>query len=184
MLSSGYKIRNPEGIYFVTFATVAWVDVFTRKQYADIVVESLAYCIKYKGLHLHAWCLMSNHLHLILSAQSNYSVSDILRDFKKYTASQIIKAIEENKQESRRDWMLWIFREAGRQNPKNTNYQFWRQDNHPKELETNAFMDEKLEYIHQNPVQAGFVSRPEDWLYSSARIYAGEGGMLPLVLLE
>jgi putative transposase len=103
MLNSGYKIRNPEGIYFVSFATVEWVDVFTRNQYAGMVVESLQYCIAQKGLRLHAWCLMSNHLHLILSAQEGFSVSDLLRDFKKYTSARIIKAIEENKQESRRD---------------------------------------------------------------------------------
>lgn len=60
--------------------------------------------------------------------------------------------------------MLWIFREAGKRNPKNTNYQFWLQDNQPKDLETNHFKDEKLSYLHHNPVEAGFVSRPEDWV--------------------
>jgi putative transposase len=80
--------------------------------------------------------------------------------------------------------MLWLFREAGNRNPKNVHYQFWRQDNQPKQLETNTYMDEKLQYVHNNPVVAGYVSRPEDWIYSSARSYAGEQGLLPIVLLE
>jgi putative transposase len=80
--------------------------------------------------------------------------------------------------------MLWLFREAGKRNPKNVHYQFWRQDNQPKELETNTYMDEKLQYVHNNPVAAGYVSHPEGWIYSSARSYAGEQGLLPIVLLE
>lgn len=104
-MDSGYKIRNQNGIYFVTFAVVEWVDVFTRKMYADMVVESLRFCQCEKGLRIHAWCIMSNHIHLIISAEEN-SLSDILRDFKKFTSRKVIKAIEENLLESRRNWML------------------------------------------------------------------------------
>lgn len=183
-MATGYKITDQQGIYFVTFAVVEWVDVFTRKDYADIVVESLRYCQQEKGLIIYAWCLMSNHIHLIIRAKEGYKFSDILRDFKKFTSSRIIKAIEENSTESRKSWTLWLFRSAGSKNKKNQKYQFWRQDNQPKALVSNRFIDEKLYYIHHNPVAAGLVSRPEDYVYSSALNYAGELGLLEVEFLE
>ena len=90
-----YQINNPAGIYFITFTIVEWIDVFTRQRYQDIIVDSLNYCQKQKGLILYAWCIMSNHIHLIVSAQETYDLSAILRDFKKHTAKQILKSIQE-----------------------------------------------------------------------------------------
>lgn len=184
MYHSGYKIRNLEGIHFVTFAVVGWVDVFTRKEYRDIVIDSLKYCQKEKGLVLYSWCLMSNHIHLVVRAINN-DTSDILRDFKKFTSNQIIKAITENEKESRREWMLRIFKNAGELNSRNTNYQFWRQDNQPKELFSEKFTNQKLDYIHNNPVEAGIVEKAEEYLYSSARdYYNGKNcGLLQIELL-
>ena len=102
MSSGGYKIRDKEGIHFVTFAVTEWVDTFTRKEYRDIVLDSIRYCQKEKGLLLHAYCIMSNHLHLVVSAVNN-DTSDILRDFKKFTSKQIIKAIQDHPGESRKE---------------------------------------------------------------------------------
>jgi putative transposase len=107
---------------------------------------------------VHAWCIMSNHVHLIISAKNN-DVSDILRDFKKFTSKQIIKAIDTNEQESRREWMLEIFRKAGTRNSRNSSYQFWRQDNQPKELFSEKFTEQKLDYIYNNPLEAGIVEK-------------------------
>ena len=121
---------------------------------------------------------MSNHIHLICAAKDGYNLSDVLRDFKKFTSSTILKLIEGNKIESRRNWMLWIFKSKGQKNSKNTNYQFWQQNNHPKELVTNRFMQEKLDYIHKNPVEAEIVDEPEHYVFSSARDYAGQKGLL------
>lgn len=184
MSEGGYKIRNQDAIHFITFAVVEWVDVFTRQEYRDIVLDSIKYCQAEKGLLLHCWCIMSNHLHLIVSAR-NKNLSDILRDFKKYTSKQIIAAIQNNQHESRRDWMLRIFNERGENNSRNKEYQFWRQDNQPQELYSAAFIIQKINYIHNNPVQAGIVDRPEDYLYSSARDYvnARKCGLLDLVFI-
>jgi len=170
MSEGGYKIRNPAAIHFITFAVVEWVDVFTRKDYRDIVLDSIKFCQAEKGLVLHGWCLMSNHLHLMVSAK-NENLSDILRDFKKFTSKQIIEAIIKNKQESRRDWMLKIFQEEGSKNSRNKTYQFWRQDNQPEELYSPKFVFQKINYIHNNPVESGIVEKPEDYLYSSAKDY-------------
>ncbi len=113
-----YRFDNPEGAYFVTFTVVEWVDVFTRNSYADIVIESLRFCIRKKGLRIHAWVIMSSHLHLIISRTGKEGFSDIIRDFKKYTADQIIAAIQAEP-ESRRNWMLWLFKSAGKKNSNN-----------------------------------------------------------------
>ncbi|MEO6232651.1 MAG: transposase [Ferruginibacter sp.] len=184
MSTGGYKIRDNAGIHFVTFAVIEWMDVFTRKDYRDIVVESLQHCQKEKGLVLHAWCIMSNHLHLVISTVNN-DPSDILRDFKKYTSKQIIKAIIAHPAESRKEWMLKIFSEAGIQNNRNNAYQFWQQDNHPIELYSAAFTKQKIDYIHDNAVVAGIVEKAEEYMYSSAwDYYNGKNcGLLKLVLL-
>ena len=184
MSDGGYKIRNQAAIHFITFAVVEWIDVFTRKDYRHIVIESIKYCQTEKGLMLHCWCIMSNHLHLIASAR-NHDLSDILRDFKKFTSKQIIDTIISNEHESRKDWMLKIFKEEGKKNSRNSKYQFWRQDNQPQELYSPAFVFQKINYIHNNPVEAGIVEKPEQYLYSSARDYVEtkKCGLLDLVFL-
>lgn len=182
MSEGGYKIRNREGIHFITFAVVEWVDVFTRKKYRDILIESLKHCQQERGLLIYSWCVMSNHVHLIVSARNN-DTSEILRDFKKFTSKEIIKAISDYAGESRREWMLAIFRNAGEQNSRNKAYQFWRQENHPKELFGPEFTYQKLEYIHNNPVEAGVVEKAEEYLYSSARDYY-EGKRVGLLEIE
>ena len=65
-MSRKYKFANPEGVYFVSFATVQWIDVFTRRCYKDILVESINYCVENKGLKIYAWVIMSNHVHLLI----------------------------------------------------------------------------------------------------------------------
>jgi REP element-mobilizing transposase RayT len=183
MSTGGYKIRNQDGVHFITFAVVEWVDVFTRKEYRDILLDSIRHCQKEKGLMLHSWCLMSNHVHMMVSA-ANSDTSDILRDLKKYTSKQIVRAIADNAAESRRDWMLQIFKTAGEANSRNGGHQLWRQDNQPKECYSKDFTQQKLDYIHNNPVEAGIVERPEDYVYSSARDYYDAGkGLLSIELL-
>jgi putative transposase len=178
-----YKFHDPDGTYFVTCATVQWVDVFTRSIYSDIVVQSLQYCIDQKGLVLHAWVIMPNHLHMVISRRGESSLSDIIRDFKKFTSSKIVEAIN-SPTESRRNWMQWLFKSAGKQNANNTNFQFWQQENHPIELESAKFTRQKIEYIHENPVRAKFVDVAQRYVYSSAKDYAGERGLLPISILE
>jgi putative transposase len=170
MSKGGYKIVNKEAIHFITFAVVEWVDVFTRKEYKDILIDSLKHCQKEKGLVVYAWCIMSNHIHLAVSAK-NQDLSDILRDFKKFTSKQVIKAIEESKTESRKEWMLQVFKKHGTINSRNSEYQFWRQNNQPKEMYSESFIKQKMDYIHNNPVEEGMVDKAEEYLYSSARDY-------------
>jgi REP element-mobilizing transposase RayT len=126
---------------------------------------------------------MTNHIHLIISRNKEIPCEDIIRDFKKYTCNKIIEAIKENNKDGRKKLMLDIFSKHGKLNSNNTNYQFWIQDNHPIELFNNKIIDQKLEYLHNNPVVAGFVNEPEHYLYSSAMDYAEKKGLINVEFL-
>lgn len=101
-MSRKYKFHNPTAVYFVSFATVNWIDIFTREIYFKILADSIIYCREHKGMELFAYCFMPSHVHLIFR-DDNEEPSALLRDFKKHTSKQLIKAIENNPQESRRE---------------------------------------------------------------------------------
>jgi REP element-mobilizing transposase RayT len=105
---SRYKIYEQHGLNYLTLTTVAWIDVFSRQQYQNIVIESLKYCQTHKGLHIYGYVIMSNHIHIIIHAEV-YELSDVLRDFKKFTASTILKSIQKDP-ESRREWLMYLFK--------------------------------------------------------------------------
>lgn len=161
----------------MTFTIVGWADVFTRQVYRDCILDSFRYCIQHKGLNVHAFVIMSNHLHAILSAKEGEDLANIIRDLKKFTSKAIVKAIQSGP-ESRRAWLLTIFRNEAQRTQRGQDYIVWQEGYHAKQIITNAFLDQKLEYIHNNPVKAGLVSKAEDYVYSSARQYAGEIGLL------
>jgi len=173
MSGDRYKILEQNGVYYITITVVYWVDIFTRKDYRHIIVDSLKYCQKEKGLVLYAWVLMSNHLHIIAKAEDGYNMSDILRDFKKFTSKQIIKTIKEIP-ESRREWLLHKFEYAGKNLKRISNYKFWKDANHAILLDNEKIMQQKLEYIHNNPVVSEIVEEVQEYIYSSAKFYAEE----------
>ena len=183
MAEGGYKIRNQNAVHFITFAVVEWVDVFTRQQYRDIFLEKVRATQKDSGLLLHSWVLMFNHFHGIMSARQSFELSKILGELKRSSSIEIMKSIELSETESRREWMLEIFDRAGSANSRNSKRQFWQQDNRPKECFSREFTEQKINYIHQNPVRAGIVDTPEYYLYSSARDYAGQRGLLHIDFL-
>jgi putative transposase len=181
-MSRKYKMHDKEAIYFISFATINWVDVFVREQYFGIVADSLNYCIKQKGMVVYGYCIMPSHVHLIFR-DSNSEPSKLLKEFKTFTSKQLARAIAENPVESRREWILNMMAEAGARNSNVKLYQFWQQHNKPIELWSNAVIDQKLDYLHTNPVEAGFVTEPQDWKYSSARDYAGIKGEVNVFLV-
>ncbi|QNS15560.1 REP-associated tyrosine transposase [Mannheimia bovis] len=174
-----YKMRNSDGAYFVSFATVYWIDVFIREIYFQAIIQSLAFCHKEKGMQIYGYCIMPSHIHLLFQAK-NQNPTEVLRDFKKFTANQLITLIRENQQESRREWLLWMFSRAAAKRGNVQKYQFWQHHNQPIEIYSQKFFDEKLNYIHQNPVISGFVSEPWEWRYSSARNYCGMSSVLDI----
>lgn len=170
----GYVITDQFATYFVTFTVVGWVDVFTRKELKELIINSLKYCQEHKGLIINAYVLMSNHLHLIIRAKEDSSgLSAIIRDFKKYTSKKILDFVLNDKRESRSEWMKIVFAYHAKFNKNNSKYQVWQQNNRPKILLHPRFTLRKLNYLHLNPARSRTVDNAEDYVYSSARNYIG-----------
>lgn len=172
LMSEKYKIY-PEGEFFITLTIVGWIDLFTRRDYADLILKNLNYCIESKGLRVFAFCIMPSHLHLIASTDDGIHLSDVLRDFKSYTAKELIKAVETHPQESRKEWLLHMFKYFAKGNSHAQQYQVWQQHNHPIDLHSHELFQQRLDYIHNNPVMAGIVGEPHHYLYSSANLLNG-----------
>ena len=178
MQKEGYVIRDQTLPHFFTATVVDWIDVFTRKSYRDCVIESMKYCIANKSMVLHGYVIMSNHIHLVVQSDIG-ELSNLLRDFKKITAKNILEKIQAEL-ESRREWMLERFQKATESHSRNKNYQFWQYGNHPEEIYTNKFMWSKLDYIHMNPVRAGIVNKASEYIYSSASYYVLKEGLIEI----
>ena len=181
---NGYRIINQNALHFVTFTIVGWIDVFTRRKHKDIVIESLKLCLKEKGLLIYAYVIMSNHIHLIVQAEEGINLSDIIRDFKKYTSYQITNSIQNSNDESRKHWMLKIFMEHGQKNSNNEVFQFWQRSNKPIELISPKWINQKINYIHQNPVKAGIVEEGHHYINSSASSYINQNSILDVLVLD
>lgn len=180
-MSENYKIRQQDRAYFLTMTVVGWIDIFTRPNHKMLLVHSLKHCQHKKGLELYGYCIMSSHLHLIAKAVGSEALSDVLRDFKKFTSKRLVEQVIEEA-ESRREWMLPFFKKEADRIKRNKYYKVWQDGNQPKEIFSNNFFYEKLNYIHQNPVKELIVEKPEDYLFSSARNYAGLDSYLDVVL--
>ncbi|MEP3839164.1 MAG: transposase [Algibacter sp.] len=176
-MSRKYKFHNKQGAYYISFATVYWLDVFTRQEYFNVLEESITYCRAEKGMEVYAYCFMPSHVHLIFRS-ANDDPSGLIRDFKGFTARKLIKTIEENPQESRKEWLLWMMERAGKNKSNVKHLQFWQQHNKPIELWSDKVIQQKIDYIHNNPVESGFVTNPVDWKYSSARNYQDDQTIL------
>ncbi len=166
----------------MTMTTIAWVNAFSREDHKQIIVESLQYCIRERGLNIYAYCIMHNHLHLAANCDEPFQLKDVIRDFKRFTSNQIIAKIQENHDQSNVS-MLKVFGTAATHSSKHKNFKLWQVGNHAIELYSNSerFVWQKINYIHQNPVKAGYVEKAEDWKYSSASNYLEEDSILPEV---
>ena len=181
-MGDAYQIKDQSAVHFLTFQVVGWVDIFSRQNYRDMVVDSFNFCSRQKGLQVHAWVIMSNHVHCILQSKTN-KLSDTIRDLKGYTSRQIIELVQSSP-ESRKEWMLRQFSHHANSHDRNEKYQLWTHENHAEELSplTPDKGKIKMNYIHQNPVRAGIVLQPEHYLYSSAVDYSGGKGLIEVVL--
>jgi len=140
---------STDELYFVTLTVVDWIDVFTRRYYSDFIIENLRHCQQNKRLNVYAYIIMTNHIHMIANVTDG-SLGDVLGHFKTYTSKKLFEMISNNTQESRRDWMLKAFTDAGKYNPLNKQHQFWQNGNYP--------------------VRAGFVGSAHEYWYSSANL--------------
>ena len=182
-MKEGYIIRDQSKAHFITATVVDWIDVFTRQIYCNVVIDCLEYCIKNKGMILYGYVIMSNHIHMIVQSEEE-KLSDLVRDFKKFTAKTILDKIQ-TEPESRREWMLKRFALATKTHNRNKNYQFWQYGNHAEEIYSHKFMWSKLDYIHLNPVRSGMVRKSSEYRYSSASNYSDDiDNVLPVTLIS
>lgn len=179
--SDGFKIRDQSATHFLTFTIVGWIDIFTRQRYRDIILNSFQFCRQKKDLQIGAYVIMSNHIHTIWTAASG-NLSDIVRDFKTFTSKAITASIQ-SETESRREWLLYMFNYFANRTNENEYFKVWTSNNHPEAIYSDGFLKSKLNYIHDNPVRAGLVGEPSQYLYSSAADYIDKKGITEIDLL-
>jgi REP element-mobilizing transposase RayT len=182
-MSTKYKATTTEEAYFITITTMGWVDIFTRLNQKQIIIQALQYCQVQKGLEIYGYCIMHSHIHLLCKATNGFILSDVMRDFKKYTSKKIIQTIIEEP-ESRREWMLDYFKKACEHLKREQQYKIWQNGYHAEHIYSNKFIKQKIEYIHNNPIKDKIVAQPEDYYFSSARNYAGLENELEVILLD
>ena len=167
-VSEKYKIGDPQTPHFITITVVKWLPIFKEVELSKIILDSLQFCQKNKGLIINAWCIMPSHVHLIICSNKDISLSSIIRDFKKYTSIAITGHI--NKTDNYKRY-LKVFEFSGMKSSKHDKYKVWQEGYHPIELSRNLMLDQRLEYLHYNPVIAGLVETPEEYELSSATNY-------------
>ncbi|MBI2431931.1 MAG: transposase [Candidatus Hydrogenedentes bacterium] len=163
-MRSRYRMVDSEGLYFLTSTVVEWLPAFIGSRECEILLESLAFCRKDKGLRLYAYVIMENHLHLVAEAPD---LSGVVQSFKRHTARELVQAAET----ARRDWLLNQWSYYKKKYKRESTYQVWQEGVHPQLIQDDAMLTQKIEYIHNNPVRRGWVDLPEHWRYSSARNY-------------
>ena len=184
-MSIRYKFADNTYAYFTTSTIVDWCDIFTREMNKKILLDSIRYCQTNQGLIIHAWVLMTNHFHSICSCKDGKDIGLIWRNIKSFTAMELIDAIIKNPIEPKREHWLYAFEKAGQESSSNFRFKIWQHENHPVMLDSTEKFNDRLNYIHWNPVKAGFVTEPAHWLYSSAVDYfTDRKGLLELSILE
>jgi REP element-mobilizing transposase RayT len=168
-----------QACYFLTFNTVDSVDIFIRPVYKQIIVHSLNHFIDHKGLTVFAWCLMTNHLHLLVQARENSVVAELEKEYKSFTTQKILEAIE-TEPDSRKSWILERFENFGNLLGLLKKYHVWQTSTNPVfiDLDKRETLIEHFDYIHSNPVRDRIVDTECDYLYSSARDYSGMQGLV------
>lgn len=164
---SEFRNTTPDELFFVTLRVTGWIDLFTRQVYKDIIVRNLEYCQRKEGLEIFCYVIMSNHLHLICRRKGK-DLNEMLGRFKGYTSKVLLKEIDENPQESRKEWLLHQFHFNAVNSKQYSNYHLWHYKNHPILLDNVEIAKQKRDYIHRNPVKSGIVNDATAYLYSSA----------------
>jgi putative transposase len=173
MTRTRYKIYETTHPHFLTCTVVGWIPVFTRRETAEIVLDSWRFLQDNDRLRLFGYVILENHLHWIASADD---LPRQIAEFKSFTARRIIDLLEARNVVM----LLKQFERLKASHKADRDHQFWQEGSHPEMIQDDEMMRQKLEYIHNNPVARGFVDDPIHWRYSSARNYAGQAGLVPV----
>jgi len=182
-MSDKYKIFDGDEVYFVTFTIVEWIKVLADDSYKHLIIDAIEYYQINKSLTVYAYCIMPNHVHMIVQAVGKFTISEILRDLKKFTSRAIVNKLEQDKPERYME-VLKQFIEAGKPLKRITTYKVWQDGNMAKLVYSNKFLMEKLSYIHNNPVEYGLCSTPWEYKFSSASNYTEKESLISVELLS
>jgi putative transposase len=171
MTRTRYRIYDEQKPYFLTMSVVEWIPLFTNSEIVSLLIESLSFCQKERQLILYAYVIMEQHLHLISSAPD---LSKTIKEYKSFTARKIIDYLKERNYKP----LLEKLKRAKLTHKTKSKYQLWQEGNHPKEINGEEMMRQKIEYIHNNPLRRGYIDEVKHWRYSSARNYEGMVGLL------
>jgi putative transposase len=177
LMRTRYRITENNYPYFITSTTLAWILVFTRKPYIEVLINALNFCRRSKGVKIFAYVVMDNHIHLVVASER---LSEIIKEFKSYTAREIVRLARQDK----KSWLLSQLQFHKPDHKTDSRHQVWQEGFHPQQIFSEEVLHQKVDYLHHNPVRAGLVARAEDWFYSSARSYAGLPGALEIDKLE
>jgi REP element-mobilizing transposase RayT len=175
MTRTRFTFREKTAPHFLTCTTVNWMPLFSDVVNASILLESLRWLCEQGRICLHGYVLMENHIHLVAAADD---LAKQIAAFKSFTARKIIDSLQSRGAESQLQ-QLAFYKCAHKQD---RDFQLWQEGSHPQAVHEEDMMRQKLDYIHHNPVRRGYVDLPEHWRYSSARDYAGEPGLIPVVV--
>jgi putative transposase len=174
MTRSRYRFHEEHYPYFVTCTIVGWLPVFSRPETVQIVYDSWQFLQDAGRLTVYGYVILENHLHMVVSSPDP---GKEIGDFKSFTANKIIKYLESRQERT----LLKLLRYFKARHKTDREYQFWQEGSHPKQIQDDEMLLQKMEYMHLNPVKRGYVDDPVHWRHSSARNYAGLPGLFPVV---
>jgi len=178
-MKSRYKFYDIEGaLYFVTDTIVENIPTFINEKYFNILIDNLKFYQTNQGLKIYFYVIMDSHMHMIVSHPSD--ISKVIRNFKSYTATRIIKQLERDK---RNDVLTWL-EDYKKKYKKQSKHQVWQEGSHPQLIQSLEMLKQKVDYIHFNPVKRGFVEEPEEWRYSSIMNTLNMDSVLDIIEIE
>jgi putative transposase len=185
MLPNDKPMMPTDSCYFLTFNTVDKIDVFVKPSYKLAITDALNYFVTARGLVVYGWTLMSSHLHLIITTGEGAAPAHFERDFKKYTTPAILKSIE-MEMDLRRNWMFQRFEDYSKSLRRIEKFHLWQNCSSPLRIDAGQPADliNQIAHIHDNPVREKIVEHPEDYLFSSARDYAGMCGLVKVKVVR
>ena len=168
---SRYKIYEPTHPHFVTCTILKWIPIFTRKETTQIIFDSLDHLKEIDGLKLYAYVILENHLHMVLSSND---LSTTMRKFKRHTSKEILTLLQEQNVTT----ILEQLKFYKKGHKIKSEYQLWQEGFQPKLIQSEAMFKDRINYIHHNPIERGYVDNAVHWRYSSARDYEGVCGLI------
>lgn len=164
-MSDTYKIQ-PKGLYFVTLTVVGGIDVFTRHEYCDLLIDNLNICIEHKRLRVYKYAIMPSHLYMIAGVPDG-NLPKVLRDFKSSSAKQILRAIAEHPEESRKEWLLRLFHFFAHRYQHNSAHHFWQFGNQPVDLDKAGRNEGQIPSPMDYLLKAKMVDETGHYIYCS-----------------